>query len=192
MHFLNNFQVLGKLPNYLIGDFLELAKAITPTFKTVDRAVLCPNNSLLYLRSLDGQALLTANACFSKAISYLYPFCAEFLEEKIPIERAMCASKKTDATEKFYGRRFIERVGEKVIIPLTGAATYTFYPRLGEPQEFQLKVGEIIRVNDRINTSFKTDALFVAAVINFLDIDLDHFLTAQDKQAIFELAIDEG
>lgn len=191
MYFKQMSQHIGTAPSYLINDLLILLGKVKESFVQSSRPVLCMNNSVLYLRSIIGENQVAAHQLIAQLVSYLYPFGAEFLKEKIPVERAFCANGKA-SNDMFYGKRYVERVGEKIIVPLVGKAAYTFHPKNSPEQIVEFTPGSIIRVNDRVPTTFKTDGQFAAVVINFLDIDLDRFLTPKDKQATFELATDES
>jgi len=183
MYFTEMVQLISVIPDYLIDDALKLAK--------INKApVTEPGERLSYpMTALQGVALLEGLKVFNSITSYLLSLGTSYLRETILTERGF--SKPTaEWSDQFYGSRYCERVGEKVVIPLDNPVSYAFASAHVGDITITLDPGKAYRVNNRTLARVKGSSNTM--VLKFLDIDLNHYLTGQDKNGIFELSKEEG
>jgi hypothetical protein len=109
------------------------------------------------------------------------------LRDCIACERYFVLASPSSNT--FFGKRYIEKNGVKVLIPLSSPVGIRFQGEGFATRDLSLAVGHAYIVSDRVKVQYDSrespSASFLAIV--FLDVDLEHFLTEADKAGEFPL-----
>lgn len=112
----------------------------------------------------------------------------DFLKNLIPYERScMLPGKDSDITT--IPNRYINRIGESIIIPISGKCSIQCDEFSHVAQE--INVGEVWRYNTRVPMNFKYSDNFVCIIITYIDFDMSHYLMPFDVHGIFPRRRDE-
>ena len=179
-YFNSQIQRLGELPIYVIESLLKIANAAKSEFKK--NPSLYAGNCVTPASISDVSLKTEIYTIINRAACYILSLGEPALREMVPIERALAVIPSGEIDLEYF-KRYVDRVGEKIVIPLLG--NFNVNGQL-------LPVGSIHRVNNRTNLKISSQNGAVLLVINFLDIDLDEHLTIIDKAAVFPLTSEEG
>lgn len=177
---------IGEFPIYLSEQLLAVAKRLRQDFtKTGISSIFYTGSFISPSAVKDRELQIQLYQLTNRAAFHVLSLGCTALREMVPIERALVSLPAGESSDVYF-KRYIDRVGEKVIIPLLGEVTL----KRGSEANV-LKPGMSYRVNSRTAAS-ASSAGAVVLVLNFLDIDLDEHLTPVDKLAEFPLTKEEG
>lgn len=182
MFFKNISEELGIVPEYMIADILVNGKHIAPV--PDPRAVLGRSNSVQgYAKMVpELQRVLTQVSAY--IISQQLP-----LLKNMVVYESLLASIPDGKSELKMPTRYLCRVGELVVVPLTGTLTMSSleFPDITST----MTPGKFYRINNRMDSNFEGSEDFVACCYNFLDFDLKRYLMPHDINSPFVRRQDE-
>lgn len=177
---------LGAIPAYIAQRALEIYtdNAVKAT-RLKDRSLVSSDEEVLPLRFITGSSFLEAGKMFSDLGTVLTSRSRRLLD-CVVCERYIVKAQPSEA--KFYGRRYIDKNGVKIVVPLSRECILDFHDAPGKTVRKTMEVSEAYVVSDRVLANCQTEGSGIFLVMLFLDVDLDHFLTDIDKSAEFPLA----
>lgn len=172
MYFNNLAEKLYDAPDYIIEYITKFQKEIRTNAKKDFRQIL-GIKTLLYSYKNARQEIKEE---FEFLQNYIMSQQPEILKNRVPYERTMVMVENlTDET--VLPTRYINRIGENIILVVTGSVTLTS----GEfPGEFKMQAGEIWRYNSRVPVTYEYTPNFLGVVISYVDFDLTHYLMPFD------------
>ena len=132
---------------------------------------------------MDGQLQRTITQLGSYIQSQQYPI----LKHMVAYESLLITL--PGASDIVMPTRYLCRVGELLVIPLKGKCEVLSDEFPGRIDE--LAVGQVYRINNRINSRFNPSHDFLCAAFNYLDHDLKRYLMPHDLISPFIRRKDE-
>lgn len=184
MYFNSTHEVMGAIPQYFIDNFLECDSAINPVLD--QRVIIGEGNLIRGIGTMtDGPLIKNILAITGYVYSQQFPL----LRNMVAVEQLVCYPNPTLASEGNQHSRYLARVGELILIPITGQLEVTSheFPVGNVP----LVPGSLYRMNNRIPRLYTASADFVGVGLSFLDFDLSNYLMLHDLNSPFIRRKDE-
>ena len=181
MYFKNLTESLGTVPRYFINDILDLENLINTGED--GRAVLGRSNQIQPFPKIDSQLQRPVTQLGAYILSQQYPI----LKHMVVHESLLITLPNT--SDIVMPTRYLCRIGELLVIPLKGSCEVLSDEFAGRIDE--LKVGQVYRINNRINSRFNPSHDFLCAAFNYLDHDLKRYLMPHDLISPFVRRKDE-
>ena len=184
MYFNNTHESIGTIPQYFIDNFLECSGAIDPV---LDQRVIIGEGNLI-----KGIGTMTNGALIKNILAitgYVYSQQFPLLKNMVAVEQLVCYPNPTLVSEGNQHSRYLARVGELILIPITGWLEVTSheFPTTGAV----MVPGSLYRLNNRIPREYTTSADFMCIGLSFLDFDLSNYLMLHDLNSPFIRRRDE-
>ena len=181
MYFKNLTENIGPVPDYMINDVLAYVDNINVVEDS--RTVLGKKNLIQGFAKMDFNVQRTVTQISSYILSQQFPLLKDMV-----IYESLIVSIPGGNSEIKMPTRYLCRVGELLVVPVRGTLSM-FSEEFGQKHEFML--GNIYRVNNRINSVFNSSDDFLAVCFNLLDFDLRRYLMPHDISSPFERRKDE-
>jgi hypothetical protein len=184
MYFKQLAEKLGDVPDYVIEYLTDYIPEIKAKAAPDSRLIFGDKTKILALR--DSSVELKDHIEFLQ--QYIMSQQFEILRNRIPYERSgIIPSTSIDSTN--LPNRYINRIGEFIVMPISGNCSIKC-PEFGNvPQE--MRVGELWRYNTRVPLTYEYSDDFCGIVINYVDFDLSHYLMPFDVHGLFPRRRDE-
>lgn len=184
MYFKQLAEKLGDAPDYVIEYLNDYIPEIKTKSISDSRFIFGDKTKILALR--DSSPELKDHIEFLQQFIMSQQF--EILKHRVPYERSVVLPGVGIDTSNV-PNRYINRIGEFIVMPITGMCNIKS-PEFGDvPQE--MKVGELWRYNTRIPMTYEYSDDFCGIVINYVDFDLTHYLMPFDVHGLFPRRRDE-
>jgi len=181
MYFNNIVENVCNIPRYFIDDALEKRDLLR--MLPDDRHIIGKKNKI--------QRFVLADAHIKNKITdvstYIQSQQLPFLKNMVSYESGI-ASLDESTADIIMPTRYIARVGEQLIVPLSGTATVI-------SSEFEdsatLIPGFVYRLNNRVNSTFTVSENFLTIFLSMIDFDLKRYLMPHDFNAPYTRKKDE-
>lgn len=181
MYFKNLTERIDSIPNYFISNILEHREKFK--FNEDLRAIIGKGNKIQKFPDIDMQVLRRVNGISAFIMSQQYPI----LKNMVVIESMMASPADTEYADVVMPTRYLNRIGELFLIPISGKATIVSH----EFSACELESGGVYRINNRINSRFICSKDFISVAFNFIDFDLKNYLMPHDLNSPFIRRSDE-
>ena len=181
MYFKQIAEILDQAPNYFVDDILEFKKDIIT--EQDPRSILGRGNTIQPFPKMPWYLQRSVTALSSYILSQQYP-----LLKNLVIHESLLVKMPSGVGEVKMPTRYLNRVGELLIVPLSGNG------KIGSDEfsdRVDLEVGKVVRINNRVNSRVVLSDDFVCAAFNFLDFDLKKYLMPHDLMSPFVRRKDE-
>lgn len=185
MYFKKLADKLGEVPDYVIEELEDCLSEIRTDAKHSPLRLIFGNLTKI-LAFRDSSMELKEKVDFIQYYIMSQQFAV--LKDKIPYERT-CIIPGTAVDTSILPNRYINRIGESIVLPITGSCSIKCDEFENIPQV--MKVGELWRYNTRVPLTYEFSDDFVAVVITYVDFDLSHYLMPFDVHGIFPRRRDE-
>lgn len=183
MYFKGLAEKCGVAPDYIIEYFNKFRTVVIETAKLDFRKILGSNTHILAFK--DSPQEIKDEIEFVQ--NYIMSQQWSILKDRVPYERSLCVVKTTNDTSNI-PNRYINRIGENIVLVLNGSVTL----KSAEfPEEAVLNTGEIWRYNSRIPMEYTYSPDFYGLIISYVDFDLAHYLMPFDVHGMMLRRRDE-
>jgi hypothetical protein len=181
MYFNNIAEHIDQVPNYFVSDIMTFSKDIIAEKDL--RAIIGKGNTIQIFPKMTPQLQRTVTALSAYIISQQFP-----LLKNMVIHESLLVKMPATVGEILMPTRYLNRVGELFIVPIQGSGTIA---SAEFDSKVNLTVGQVTRINNRVNSRVVVSDDFVCAAFSFLDFDLKRYLMPHDLMSPFIRRKDE-
>lgn len=174
---------MGECPKYMVDDIMALSDQFD--FKPGIRNMIGEKNLLMPGSVMQKDLVNNLNFLLNYIISQHYPI----LKDKIIYEKTICRSGARVDSYDFPKLRYVYRVGETIMVPLSGTGTIKSEEFPSDTTEF--KIGNMYRVNTRCAAQIVSSDDFIVANFTLVDFDMYKYLMPHDMHGYFPRRKDE-